>query len=107
MVTNPALWLLPGGVPSVACRYEETRGNLALFAVDYQALFVDTIGRVVQRVSKAAAAVIDSFGPAAAAKLTTARHVAAFRLPSNPIQLAFGLHTTHLLLSKACHACCE
>jgi hypothetical protein len=35
----------------VACRYEETRGNLALFAVDYQALFVDTIGRVVQQVT--------------------------------------------------------
>jgi hypothetical protein len=31
-------------------RYEETRGNLALFAVDYQALFVDTIGRVIQQV---------------------------------------------------------
>jgi hypothetical protein len=31
-------------------RYDETRSNLALFAVDYQALFVDTIGRVVQQV---------------------------------------------------------
>jgi beta-galactosidase/beta-glucuronidase len=30
--------------------YEETRGNLAMYAADYSALFEDTIGPLVQKV---------------------------------------------------------
>lgn len=38
--------------------YNETRGNLALFAVDYEALFVGTVGTVVRRVSPAEVATV-------------------------------------------------